>query len=449
MVEGLEHGALPPKAPAHRLVGEVFRAEYLHRNRKAFLVVGCAIHVPHGATSNLGNQLIPTCQPGPNPDRLLLTHLASTIPLFRKLAQTDVGSTRMIMTPDLDEGLEKLYGTPLPPVVVEKLKGDASTRTYFRVRLTEPRKGPPTIIVMQLPEDAFGSDEGGAQLETTRLPFLEVGELLCARGIPVPNIYLEYLERGQILLEDLGDTTFERQLLETPREQWKGPYGQAVDLLAEIHERCEDLPPSSIVTRRKFDRALLEWELEHFRRWGLEELYGSLDPASARVASEAFSAIVAEIEAMPTGFVHRDYQSRNLMVRQGGELTILDFQDALIGPRTYDLVALLCDSYVSLDIDLQETMIERYAVARRIDAEQVRREFWVVTLHRKLKDAGRFVFIDRKRNDASFLQWYAQSLAYVGRALSQTGRFVPLEGLLRAQIPGFPDSIAKPASIAE
>ncbi|MDH3199654.1 MAG: phosphotransferase [Myxococcales bacterium] len=353
------------------------------------------------------------------------------------------------MTPDLDEALEKLFGTPLPAVVVERLKGDASTRSYFRVHSKEAGKGPSTIIVMQLPDDAFGSDEGGAQPETTRLPFLEVGELLRGRGIPVPKIYLEHLERGQILLEDLGETTFERRLLEIPRARWKEPYSQAVDLLAEIHERCNDLPPSSIVARRKFDRPLLEWELNHFLRWGLEELFGNLAPASARVASEAFSTIVAEIEAMPTGFVHRDYQSRNLMVPEGGELTIIDFQDALIGPRTYDLVALLCDSYVSLDIDLQEGMIERYASARRIDTEQVRREFWVVTLHRKLKDAGRFVFIDRKRNDAGFLQWYPQSLAYVGRALAQIGRFGPLGGLLRAEIPGFPDSIAKPASVLE
>ncbi len=355
----------------------------------------------------------------------------------------------MIMTRDLDESLEKLFGTPLPSLVVEKLRGDASTRAYFRVRVSETAKGPCTVIVMQLPDDAFGSDEGGDQPKTTRLPFLEIGELLRARGIPVPRIYLEHLEQGQIVLEDLGDTTFERHLLETPRAQWKARYGQAVDLLAEIHERCEDLPPSSIVARRKFDRSLLEWELGHFRRWGLEELFGSLEPASARITTQAFSAIVEEIEAMPTGFVHRDYQSRNLMVRQGGELTILDFQDALIGPRTYDLVALLCDSYVSLDIDLQEAMIERYAEARQIDAQRVRQEFWVVTLHRKLKDAGRFVFIDRKRNDASFLQWYPQSLAYVGRAFLQLGRFSPLEELLRSKIPGFPDSIAMPASMME
>lgn len=352
-------------------------------------------------------------------------------------------------TPDFDESLQKLYGTPLPTVVVRKLRGDASTRSYLRVFVEDARKGPSTLIVMQLPDDAFGSDEGGAQPDTERLPFLEVGDLLRSKGIPVPKIYVEHLERGQVLLEDLGDTTFEQRLLDTPKPQWKEPYGQAVDLLVEIHERCDDLPASSIVAQRKFDRALLEWELDHFRQWGLEELFGGLEPAQADVTSKVFSAIVDEIEAMPFGFVHRDYQSRNLMVSPGGDLTIIDFQDALIGPRTYDLVALLCDSYVSLDIDLQEAMIERYAAARRIDADQVRREFWVVALHRKLKDAGRFVFIDRKRNNAGFLQWYPQSLVYVGRALAQLPRFQALDSLLRSQIPGFPGAVAKPTSLME
>ncbi len=94
-------------------------------------------------------------------------------------------------------------------------------------------------------------------------------------------------------------------------------------------------------------------------------------------------------------------------------------------------------------------MIRRYAAARRIDADELLREFWIVTLHRKLKDAGRFVFIDRIRNNADFLQWYPQSLAYVGRALEQLPVFEPLERVLRTEIPGFPSNVAKPASTME
>jgi aminoglycoside/choline kinase family phosphotransferase len=137
------------------------------------------------------------------------------------------------------------------------------------------------------------------------------------------------------------------------------------------------------------------------------------------------------------------------MVRPSGALALIDFQDALRGPRVYDLVALLCDSYVSLDLGVQESMIDRYAALRRIDTAELRREFWLVTLHRKLKDAGRFVFIDRVRKNPDFLQWYPQSLVYVGRATRQTPGFEGLARLLQQKIPGFPDTVTKPASSVE
>ncbi len=176
---------------------------------------------------------------------------------------------------------------------------------------------------------------------------------------------------------------------------------------------------------------------------------GPLDTSQTATLREAFAEIVRNIEAMPYGFVHRDYQSKNLMVGPKGALTLIDFQDALLGPRAYDLVALLCDSYVSLDLGLQQSMIDRYAALRRIDPEALRQEFWRVALHRKLKDAGRFIYIDRVRKNPDFLQWYPQTLVYVGRATTQIPGLEALERLLTATIPGFPDAVAKPASALE
>jgi len=352
--------------------------------------------------------------------------------------------------PNLNRALEEIYGEPAPSAEVIKLRGDASTRSYFRVRVEEaPTSCPRSLIVMQLPEDAFRSDEGGKQPDSQRLPFLEVAELLESKGVPVPSIYVEDLANGIIVLEDLGDVTFEQHLRGTPRAQWQPAYRDAIGLLADLHERCADLPGSSIVSKRRFDRELLDWELDHFREWGLEALFGPLDSDQTATLRDAFSRIALEIEAMPFGFVHRDYQSKNLMVGPTGTLTLIDFQDALLGPRVYDLVALLCDSYVPLDLKLQESMIERYAALRRIDPSTLRREFWMVTLHRKLKDAGRFIYIDRVRKNAEFLQWYPRSLLYVGRAIAQTPGFEALEHLLREAIPGFPESVSLPASSME
>ena len=330
--------------------------------------------------------------------------------------------------------------------------GDMPDTYGYEVGLGVPAAAPQTpreLIVMQLPADAFGSDEGGAQPSTSRLPFLEVAELLSSRGLPVPKVYAEDLENGVILLEDLGDTTFHHALQQTPTADWSSRYGSAVDLLADLHDRCSTLPESSIVTQRRFDRPLLQWELDHFREWGLEALFGELDPAARSSLDAGFGAIVDAIEAMPFGFVHRDYQSKNLMVSPDAKLSLIDFQDALLGPRAYDLVALLCDSYVALDQELQEAMIERYAALRRIDAAALQREFWWVTLHRKLKDAGRFVFIDRVRGNPDFLQWFPQSLVYVGRALEQTPELQPLAAVLRDAIPGFPERVDKPSSSME
>ncbi len=352
--------------------------------------------------------------------------------------------------PNLDPALEKLYGKPVPSAEVIKLRGDASSRSYFRVRVAAaPAGSPASVIAMLLPGDAFGSDEGGRQPDSVRLPFLEVAELLDSKGLPVPAIYVEDLERRIILLEDLGDVTFEQRLRQSPPGDREKLYGSAVDLLVDLHERCDELPAGSVVSKRAFDRDLLDWELEHFREWGLEALFGALDAAQTETLREAFGRIVRAIEGMPTGFVHRDYQSKNLMVAPDDTLTLIDFQDALRGPRVYDLVALLCDSYVSLDQALQESMIERYAALRRMDASTVRREFWCVALHRKLKDAGRFIYIDRVRRNPDFLQWYPQSLVYVGRAAAQIGGFEGLEGLLRSSIPGFPSAVEIPAPSAE
>jgi len=355
-----------------------------------------------------------------------------------------------MMEPYLNRALEEIYGEPVPSAEVTKLRGNASTRRYFRVRVEEASAGRPrSLIVMQLPKDAFRSDEGGKQPHSPRLPFLEVAELLESKGLPVPSVYVEDLRNGIIVLEDLGDVTFEQHLRGTPRAQWQRVYGDAIDLLADLHERCTDLPGSSIVSQRRFDRKLLDWELDHFREWGLEALFGPLDADQTATLHDAFSRIAREIEAMPYGFVHRDYQSKNLMVGPTGALSVIDFQDALIGPRVYDLVALLCDSYVPLDLELQESMIERYAALRRIDPSTLRREFWMVTFHRKLKDAGRFIYIDRVRKNADFLRWYPQSLLYVGRAISQTPGFEALEHLLGEAIPGFPESVSPPASSME
>lgn len=305
------------------------------------------------------------------------------------------------------------------------------------------------MVAMCLPEDAFKSEEGGDEVTSERLPFLEMAETFHARGVPAPAILQEDLAHGVILLEDLGNLTLEGRLRQTPQEQWGAVYAETVDLLAQMHDACAELPASSIAAQRRFDGSLLRWELDHFREWGLECMFGQVSEQEDSVIGASFDQIVTELQAMPFGFVHRDYQSRNLMVRADGTMAVIDFQDALQGPRVYDLVALLCDSYVALPEALQDQLIARYSTQRGLDERQIKREFCWVTLHRKLKDAGRFVYIDRERGNCDFLQWYPQSLVYVGRALAKLPEMRALNDLLLNTIPGFSNKVQVPSSVSE
>jgi aminoglycoside/choline kinase family phosphotransferase len=267
---------------------------------------------------------------------------------------------------------------------------------------------------------------------------------LRAHDIPVPRIYAQDIEHGLLLLEDLSDETFEAHLRRSPESAWEEPYRRAIDLLARVHALPEHSHASeSIALRRLYETELLRSELDHFREWGLEALSGPL-PTTERAELDAhFDALTAKIVALPQGLVHRDFQSRNLMCPPDGRLVVLDFQDAFIGPAAYDLVALLCDSYVALNAELQESMLFRYAQQRDYTAAQLielTRAFRLLTVQRKLKDAGRFIFIDRVRQNPSFLQYYPGSLAYVARALRELPDLAELQSFLRRHVASFPTS---------
>jgi N-acetylmuramate 1-kinase len=351
---------------------------------------------------------------------------------------------------DLGPALRRLYGSAPLAATLTKLKGDASSRSYYRVALvaTATGAGPRSVVAMRLPEDALRSDEAAGSERPSELPFVEVQRMLAARGVPVPAILVDDTPGRVLLLEDLGDETFGDRLTRSPRSAWPELYGQAIELLARMHAACEGgLPEHGLAFSRRFDRELLRWELDHFREWGLEALVGPLPQAERSALDRAFDALTDELVALPTGFVHRDYQSRNLMWAPRG-LVVIDFQDALQGPRPYDLVALLCDSYVALDLELQRSLIERYVHARGWPASELsgfERAFWTVAVQRKLKDAGRFVFIDRVRRNPDFLQHYPQSVVYAGRALRWLGRDELVERVARA-LPGFPDAMGVPRS---
>jgi aminoglycoside/choline kinase family phosphotransferase len=298
----------------------------------------------------------------------------------------------------------------------EAMPGGASTRSYFRVR-----RGGASAVAMFVPDGTKPEEVVHGGPPPARWPFLEVRDLLASRGVDVPALFVEDTARGWLLLEDLGDDTLAAHLASHP-EGREALYVRAVTDLARAQAALSPLPPASIVASRAFDEDLLLWELHHFREWALEARGFPLAPAD-RSRFDGISARLAKrIASWPRVFVHRDYQSRNLMVRPGGALCWLDFQDALLGPRVYDLVALLNDSYQVFDRAFVDARLDDYALAASVDAAgraALGLEFDVVTVQRKLKDAGRFVFIDRVKGNASFLKFVEPTIAKARASLAR------------------------------
>lgn len=303
------------------------------------------------------------------------------------------------------------------------LGGQASGRTYFRAK-----NGAETRVIMHSPiEDKpaeIGGDTGGDEL-----PFRLVRDWLESRGIPVPKEFAWDAESRLLMLEDLGDVTLEDALNEGSAEQI---YGEAVDLLAHLHEIARDADADDLPgLAKRFDATFLRWELDHFREYLIEARGRQILPQTRAKLDPILQRLAEEVARIPEGFVHRDYQSRNLMVSKRG-MVMIDFQDALRGPLLYDLVALLRDSYVEVPEPLLSQLIERYRGQRQgmPDAQTFRRWFDVQALQRKLKDAGRFVYIDQVRGNPDFLKHIPLSLTYVDQAFDRLPDYADLRALI-------------------
>ncbi len=332
------------------------------------------------------------------------------------------------------DAVQRVTGWDASRAPVCRLAGHASMRSYWRVGVP-----PESHVVMVLPADRKPEEvtKGGAPAVD---PFVDVQRYLARIGVRVPAIRAFLEPEGLMVLEDLGDEMLETRLLAGDPP---GPlYERAIDQLARLRARAEAAPGGCLAFARSFDAELYRWELEHFVEWGLEAWKGAkLSPAERAVADREFDRIARTLEAEPKGFTHRDYQSRNLMVLAGGEQAVIDFQDALLGPRQYDLVALLRDSYVELEPALVDAMLRRYLDrlhaegGPRLEYAPFRALFDLLTVQRKLKDAGRFVFIDRVRGNPGFLPSIPASLRYVRDAFARRPDLAALREVLATHVP--------------
>lgn len=325
---------------------------------------------------------------------------------------------------------------------LEMLPPHASLRRYARAGFDGI-----TEVVMLLPPPGAAPEEAGsaAVSKASDEPFLELQRWFLELGVRVPALFDVDDEEGTIWLEDVGHTDFDAHLRATG-DLRKG-YLAALATLGQLQQAtaaAATLP--HLVSSRSFDAALLRWELDHYREWRLEQELGLTLDADLRARLDAaFDDLVAKVAAIPTAVMHRDFQSHNLMAL-GDDLVVLDFQDAMTGPVVYDAVALLRDSYVEIPSDLLTELVAHYArqaaalpAVAGHDAATIERWFFLQTVQRKLKDSGRFVFIDRVKKNPNFLPFIPSSLRYVKDALGRLPELAELAGLLAEVDPALRD----------
>lgn len=324
------------------------------------------------------------------------------------------------------------------------LAGDASNRRYFRIALSDAT--PRTVILMQLAEpEAFKLSEeavSGSAHEITDLPFVNIQAHLMKAGVSVPSLYYYDQAAGLLYLEDFGDLTLSEACHVASVSDIESRYKQAIAILVRMQSKAgPPADPDCLAFHRRFDVPLLMWEFDHFLEYGIVARRGkpmcSDDWAAIRQEFETISKLLA---GQPQVFVHRDYHSRNLMV-DGSRLGVIDFQDALMGPATYDLASLLRDAYIALDESLIDRLIDYYLEQAEpghhasMNRGDFRRLFDFTSLQRNLKAAGRFVYIDRVKGNPNFLADIPRTLGYVKRNLDKYPELLTLRKLLSAYVP--------------
>lgn len=324
---------------------------------------------------------------------------------------------------------------------LEPLAGDASSRRYYRARLSGPNI-PPSIIVMEIPAGGalpLSSEELAIFKEGPReLPFLNLHRFLESIGVRVPRLYGQWEDLGILFLEDLGDTALWDRVQGLGAAETLAWYQTAIDELLALQVRgTRARSDDCIAFQQRFDAKLYLWEFEHFIEWGLLKRPGAkpAEPIVERLRA-GFREIAELLDRQPPCLNHRDYHSWNLMVRDGA-VFVIDFQDALLAPPQYDLASLLNDRITDsvIDAELEEKLL-CYYMERRRDLEPSIidiGEFWEIyrlsAIQRDLKVIGRFYYLDLVKGKPAYRKFIPPTVRRLRRNLvrsERTRNFLPL-----------------------
>ncbi len=330
-------------------------------------------------------------------------------------------------------------------VAVEPLVGDASSRSYLRLRLRGG--GPQSVVVMVLADSALplSSEELSVfSKPLTELPYVNVDRFLRPLGIRIPDLYYDGQKEGFLLLEDIGNTPLREAVQDCSEADTEALYRQAIDqlLLLQIPgTRKHD--PACIAFQQRFDRRLFVWEFEHFVEWGLEKRAGKpLPEADANVLRPLFEDIAGRLDRAPAFLNHRDYHSWNLFVHDQ-EIRVIDFQDALLGPATYDLATLLNDRDTPSVIPprLEHKLVEYYydawhqAGGDTLSHDAVWQEYNLCLLQKACKVVGRFYYLELEKHKTGYSRYIPPTLATIRRTLERLPQYRSLQDIVAQHFP--------------
>ncbi|MFH1729166.1 MAG: phosphotransferase [Pseudomonadota bacterium] len=334
--------------------------------------------------------------------------------------------------------------------ILSKLQGDASSRQYYRL---QDKNTFSSLIIMLLPENFQNSDEGVVankiedEVNTTyQLPFIIVQDVLKKSSVYVPEIYSFIPDERILTLEDLQDTTLQLYLDMNNNNEIELWYERCIGQMLSMHNYATDLCNESknIVYQKRFDKELFHWEFMHFSEYGLctARCLSRDNEHPNQSEQNKLNYIYHDISNIlsnePVVFTHRDFHSRNLMIKNN-RLFNIDFQDALMAPATYDLASLLFDAYVKVPKNLIESMIWLYHKESKINssARHFRKVVDLTAIHRTLKAAGRFEFIRIEKGNDTLVSYIKPALENAITVLKKYKEYEFLHDMIMKYHPQF------------
>jgi aminoglycoside/choline kinase family phosphotransferase len=270
---------------------------------------------------------------------------------------------------------------------IKVASADASFRRYFRIK-----KGKKTFIVMD------------SSLEIHSLkPFVDITARLLDAGVDAPKIYLKDLQKGFLVLEDFTDTNL---LSVLNKINFKNYYKTAIDEILKMQKADTSGLPL-------YDEKFLKKEMSLMPEWFLDKYIEDKNYDKAMI-DETLNTIAKEVLSQPQGyFVHRDFHSRNIMVKGVDSLGVIDYQDAMSGGITYDLVSLLRDLYIRFEPCEIEELVEYVSDKLDIDFKEFMRWFDFTGLQRHIKVLGIFSRLYLRDNKDGYLKDLPLTMQYI------------------------------------